>query len=259
MEFDSTGDQTGAPAQAPTNDPLAELVGEGKPFKDMAALAASKVEGDTFIGQLKSENFEMRKAVKEMEDKLSRASTTTEILEAVRSMQTAAPGDSSGKGDEGEGKVITPALTEENIEALIQRTMKQDAQAKTSETNYKLVMDTFMEHFKDADKARIQYKQAALNLDMTEAQLDVYAKQNPHLVLKAAGLEPSFKSSNTPPSYLQTNQNSEHQDTTKNLRDHAWWEQQRKANGNTWYFQPKIQQQYWNDANEIGDSFLPQN
>jgi len=253
MEFEAPA-ETGAPAPAPTNDPLAELVGEGKPFKDMAALATSKLEGDTFIGQLKSENHEMRQAVKEMEDKLARASTTTEILEAVRSMSP--PAQDPPTSGEVEPTVTIPEFTKDDVEALIQRTLKQTEQTKTSEVNYQLVMDTFMDAFKDADKARVQYKAAAAALQMTEDQLDVYSKQSPHLVLKAAGLEPSFKSTSQPLSYLQTSHNSEHDAPKGDRRDNAYWEALRKANGNAWYFQPKIQQQVWKDVNELGDSFL---
>jgi hypothetical protein len=258
MEFDkNAGDQTST--QAPTNDtdPLEALVGEGKPFKDIAALAKGKIEADEFVDQLKRENFDMRKSVAEAEEKLSRSSTTAEILEAVRSMAGGKPNDppQTTKGDEGEsGNQST--LTEDAIAELIQRTMSKTELAKTQEANYQSVKDAFVKAYTDPDKARLQYKAAALALDMTEDQLDSYAKQNPTLVLQAAGLKPAFKSTQSPPSYLDNPQNTEHQPAQTNQRDNSWWEVQRKEKGNSWYFQPKVQQMYWDDAKALGDSFL---
>jgi hypothetical protein len=258
MEFEPSGDQTAPTPDHPTNDPLAELVGEGKPFKDIAALASAKVEADQFIEKLKSENFEMRNVVKEAEEKLSRSSTTAEILEAVRSMQVGQanePGIKTGEADQGNQSQIT----EEQIAELIQRNLSKTKQEETKEANYKSVKDAFMNAFKDPDKARLEYKAAAIALEMTEEQLDAYAQQNPRLVLQAAGLKPAFKSTNTPPDYLQNTVNSEAQGNQGGpKRDHIWWEAQRKEKGNTWYFQPKTQQMYWEDAKALGDSFLPQ-
>lgn len=257
MDFEANAGDPGAQAPAPTNDPLAELVGEGKPFKDVAALAASKVEADAFIEQLKGENSQMRGAVKEAEEKLSRSSTTAEILEAVRGMTTQGqpnePVIPTGEGDAGN----QPNITEDDIAELIQRTLSKTEQDKTKEANFNSVKKGFMEFFKDSDKARLAYKAAAVALEMSEDQLDVFSKQSPHLVLRAAGLEPAFKSETNPPSYLQSNVNSEHDAGNTPKRDHAWWEAQRKEKGNTWYFSTKTQQRYWEDAKAIGDSFLP--
>lgn len=257
MDFNAEAGKTPEPKQTDTTNPLEALVGDGKPFKDLEALATAKVESDNFIEQLKSENFEMRQAVKDMEDKLARASTTTEILEAVRSMSTRSGEETTQTSrDEPNESGNQPGITENNIEEMIQRTMaKQESERKAAD-NYELVKATFLEKFKDPDKARLQYKAAAVALEMTEEQLDMYAKQNPHLVLRAAGIEPTFKSTSTPPSYIANKVNSE-AGTTETVRDHSWWEQQRKAKGNTWYFSPKVQQMYWNDANALGDKFLP--
>jgi hypothetical protein len=258
MDFEQSSDQSATPPQTNTTDPLEALVGEGKPFKDIAALASSKIEADGFIEQLKSENFQMREAVKKAEDKLSRASTTTEILDAVRGMQTQGqtnePLDTSDE-DKGGNQSI---LTKETIAELIQSTISKTEQDKTKEANYQSVKDAFVEAFKDPDKARLQYKAAAVALEMTEEQLDSYAKQNPTLVLQAAGLKPAFKSTTAPPDYVgQGHQNSDANLGTVNTRDHAWWESQRKDKGNTWYFSTKTQQMYWDDAKALGDSFLP--
>jgi hypothetical protein len=257
MDFDSTGDQTGTPAPTNTTDPLEALVGDGKPFKDVAALASSKVEADAFIEQLKGENFQMREAVKEAEEKLSRASTTTEILDAVRGMHTQGkPNDPPDRGDEDKDRNQS-GLTEEAIAELIQRTISKTEQDKTKESNYDSVKDAFLKAYADPDKARLQYKAAAVSLDMTEDQLDAYSEQNPQMVLKAAGLKPAFKSTTRPPDYVgQGDQNSEAALGVTNQRNHAWWEGQRKAKGNTWYFSTKTQQMYWNDVNALGDSFL---
>ncbi len=67
-----------------TSDPLVELVGEGKKFKDTAALAKAKLDSDSFIEQLKRENAETRKALRALEEEKTKATTLTEILNEIK-------------------------------------------------------------------------------------------------------------------------------------------------------------------------------
>ena len=59
----STSTHTTEGSSTPTTDALAELVGEGKKFKDIAALAVGKVESDKFIDRLKKEAADLLKSL----------------------------------------------------------------------------------------------------------------------------------------------------------------------------------------------------
>jgi len=262
MEFDNQpapGD-TPAPDQDPNVQvaPLAEqLVGEGKPFKDIEALAKGKTDADSFIEQLKNENAGMRDAMAKSEEAALKAATMSQVLEAVRTLSgsgdvndPAPAGDASQDGNQS-------GLSEQDILNLVQRTLEKDTASRTQQENFDSVRNTFLGTYKDSDKARLEYKATAVALDMTEAELDTFSRMNPELVVRAAGLKPAL---NTPtPSYLANTKNSEGGDGPNAIdtpRDNAWWEEQRKAKGNKWYFDTKVQQAYWRDVQALGDSFL---
>lgn len=255
MEFENkppTGDTT------PPANPSESLVGEGKPFKDIDALAKGKLEADTFIEQLKAENASMLAKLSTAEQENLKGSTVAQVLEAVRQLSPAATPNEPGQPAEGDKDGNHPGLSEDDIGKLIARTLKQNETAKTQEQNYDSVREAFFKKFNDPDKARLQYKATADSLGITEEQLDEFARMNPQLVKRAAGLEEAFKSNQTPPSYLGNDHPGDDLGNNKvdQAQDNVWWETQRKAKGNAWYFQPKVQQAYWKDVKALGDSFL---
>lgn len=249
MEFD--------PHQDPNSSVADKLVGEDKPFKDLEALAKSKIEADSFIEKLKSENAEMRKAVGDMETKATEAATMDAIMEAVRTLSTDGnnSNDLAPAGDENENGNQS-GLSEADILNLVQRTLKQNDTATKQESNYESVRDAFKKRFEDPDKARLEYKAAAQSLGMTESELDSISKVNPTLVLRAAGLDkPS--NPNAEPSYLGSDTNPEaNRMASEEAHDNEWWVAERKKRGNKWYFQPHVQQRYWKDADAMGDKFI---
>ena len=262
MEFDNTpapGD-TPAPEQDPNVQlaPLAEhLVGEGKPFKDIEALAKGKTDADAFIEQLKNENAQMREAVSTSEQESLKAATMSQVLEAVRTLSGSGDGnDPTPVGDPSQDGNQS-ALSKQDILDLVVRTLEKDTAKRTQQDNFDSVRDTFLRTFKDGDKARLEYKAIAESLKLTELQLDEFSRMNPELVVRAAGLKPA--STSLPiPSYLANSENSE---ATKNAgvdapMDHKQWEELRGRKGNKWYFDSKVQLAYWRDVQALGDSFL---
>lgn len=256
MEFEKPAAPTAAPAP---DAPLSEqLVGEGKPFKTVEDLAKGKYEADKFIEQLKAENAQMLSKLSQAEQDSIQGSTISQVLEAVRALSNSgSPNDSAPSDEEPKGG-NQPGLSEDDIRDLVSRTLKQNETAQKQEQNYNSVKTAFQKQYTDPDKARLQYKSVAASLGLEEKQLDEFARMNPKLVLRAAGLEQAFKSDQSSPSYLSNDKNSEavEKGQAGGARDHNWWEEQRRAKGNAWYFSPKVQQAYWKDVNALGDSFL---
>lgn len=260
MEFEAT-----KPSPTPTQDSQAslseQLVGEGKPFKTIEDLAKGKFEADTFIEQLKAENAQMLAKLSEAEQEQMKGATVNQVLEAVRALSQSGSSQDPQPNPAGEepSDGNQPGLTEEDIKELVSRTLKQTETVKKQESNYESVRKAFQKQYVDADKARLQYKAVADSLGLKEEQLDEFARMNPKLVLRAAGLEQVFKSTQTPPSYLGNEHNTEALGGDKGVdaaHDNSWWEEQRKSKGNAWYFQPRVQQAYWKDVKALGDSFL---
>jgi len=261
MEFDNTPAPGDIPA--PVQDPTPQLqlseqlVGEGKPFKDIEALAKGKTDADSFIEQLKNENAQMREAVATSEQESLKAATMSQVLEAVRTLSGSGGGNDPAPAGDPSLDGNQSALSEQDILNLVQRTLDKDTATRTEQENFDSVRDTFLRTFKDGDKARLEYKATAESLKLTESQLDQYSRMNPELVVRAAGLKPA-STSQPAPSYLANDKNSE---ATKNAgvdapMNHKQWEELRGRKGNKWYFDSKVQQAYWKDVQALGDSFL---
>ena len=258
MEFEKSAAPTPAAPQS-ADIPLSEqLVGDDKPFKTIEDLAKGKFEADNFIEQLKAENAKMLSTISELEAETSKGSTISQVLDAVRQLSESGSPQDPPTGGEVPIDGNHPGLSEEDIRALVSRTLKQNETAKQQDSNYESVRAAFQKQYSDPDKARLQYKAVADGLGITEEQLDDFSKMNPELVIRAAGLKQVFKSTTTPPSYLANSENSEvaQANTADGHKDNEWWEQQRKTKGNAWYFSPSTQQKYWKDVNALGDSFF---
>lgn len=263
MEFDKTPAPGDTPVVGDPNIqplPLAEqLVGDGKQFKDFESLAKGKYDADAFIEQLKNENAQMREAVGTAEQESLKATTLSQVLEAVRTLSDSGTPNEPAPAGEGDIAGNQSELSKEDILDLVQRTLDKTEAKRSQTTNFDSVRDAFLKVYKDGDKARLEYKATAASLGIQETQLDQFARMNPELVIRAAGLKPAFTSDQSTPSYLANSENSE---ASKNAgvdtgaKDHAWWNEQRKAKGNAWYFSTKIQSAYWRDAKALGDSFL---
>jgi len=255
MEFDTKTPPTGAPK--PKTNPSESLVGEGKPFKDIDALAKGKIEADTFIEQLKAENASMLAKLTDAEQENLKGSTVAQVLEAVRQLSPQSKPNDPPPGDEGIKPGNQPGLSEDDIASLVQRQLKQNETAKSQTANYDSVREAFVKKYNDPDKARLEYKATADSLGIKESQLDDFARMNPALVKRAAGLEQA-NAPHQAPSYLDNDHPGDHgqKPPGDEAKDNVWWETQRKAKGNAWYFQPKVQQAYWRDVNALGDSFL---
>lgn len=261
MEFDNDQNNAGTSDDGDNQNQITAeaLIGEGKKFKDVDALAKSRIEADNFIEQLKKENAEMRKTVEEAETDKTKSATMSQILDAVRTLSSGGsandPGTQVLKEAQEDGN--QSGLTENDILSIVQRTLEKTESTRLQEQNYNSVKQAFQSKFTDPDKARLEYKATAQSLGMSEAQLDMYAKQNPKLVLRAAGLDQAQKPQHSP-SYLasETNNDVAGRDNKEEHHDNKWWSEQRKKLGNRWYFRPEVQQKYWADERALGDSFL---
>ena len=256
MEFEPQAPPTGE--TTPPANPSEALVGEGKPFKDINALAKGKLEADTFIEQLKAENSQMLAKLTKAEQESLQGGTINSVLEAVRQLSgSGTPNDPAPPG-EGNEAGNQSSLNEEDVASVVAKLLQKNETVKTQANNFDTVRNAFQKQYNDPDKARLQYKAAAESLGMTEEQLDEFSKMNPKLVLRAAGLEQAFKSNQTPPSYLSGDKPGDSGEGAiiDTAKDNTWWEEQRKAKGNAWYFRPKVQQAYWKDVKALGDNFL---
>ena len=254
MEFENKDSKT--PVDPTPVSAADQLVGEGKPFKDIEALASGKQEADRFIEQLKRESAEQRDAIAKLEKERLEAATISQVLEAIKGQTSERPfHDPASSGEKIETGNL-PGLTEDDILKAIEDKLNAREIAHAQSRNFSEVRDAFSQKWEDPDVARLEYKAAAKRLDISEQELDALSRKNPTLVLMAAGLAGS-DASPASPSYLATNENSDASGGKKQgeHRNRSWWNEQRRAKGNSWYFQPSVQNQMWKDVEALGDSF----
>lgn len=154
-------------------DPLAELVGEGKKFKDTSALAKAKVEADAFIERLKAENVEMRKEVGAVDN----AERQLAELRAEITALKAKPAQSNREGN------TTPALTESDVAALVQREITNLEASRSAAQNIKEANTKAMEIFGSTEKATEAVRARASELGLTVDFLKTVASQSPSAFL----------------------------------------------------------------------------
>ena len=153
-----------APEQ-PQQDPLADLVGEGKKFKTVEDLARGKLESDKFIEQLQKEQQQLR-------EDLTKYSGLEEKLDGLLKAQ-----------DKGTGHNQTPKpqeqVDEPDITKLIEQSLSEREAAKAAQDNFEKSQQAVLEaHGGDAAKAREAIQKRAQELGVTPEYLGEQARQS---------------------------------------------------------------------------------
>lgn len=167
-------DNTG-PVIDPNKDYMTELVGEGKKFKDAAALARGKMESDAFIAKLQNELSELRQEV------VSRAK-----LEDIVAKLQEAPKQVEQPPLQ-EPKPQPAGLTDEDLRAFLNKELAEREAARRKEDNVSQTIQKLKEslghNYVDALKAKAQ------ELGVDTKWFNNLAAENPGVLLKLVGAE----------------------------------------------------------------------
>lgn len=118
------------PAIDPTKDYVADLVGEGKKYKDANALAISKLHGDQHIGKIEAENLKLRQ---ELQKRLS----LEEFYEKVKTRDPQANPPSNPAQPQPDQK--GSELNVEQVESLLETKISQREAALQAKSNIQKV------------------------------------------------------------------------------------------------------------------------
>lgn len=143
---DALQDSSNQGADTPSSA-LDNLVGEGKKFKDVEALARGKAESDVFIENLKREMDGMR-------EDLSSLLNSRDVLEQI-------------KKEKGTGSTFTgntPSLKAEDISRLIQQEMSAVEKQRTAQQNIEVANNKLKEIYGDQAKQKIEDKARELGV-----------------------------------------------------------------------------------------------
>lgn len=158
----------------PTKDYLSELVGEGKKYKDVAALARSRVEADRHIRRLETEQNALRT------DMTSRLSLE-ELVTKLSSFRAPDPAPNAG-GDDHSSEPSKNALTAEDLAKLIDERVQSLSETERAKTNMNTVKETLKKEWGNDYVAKMKSK--AQELGVGENFLNDLAMRQPNAFLK---------------------------------------------------------------------------
>lgn len=245
--FNSATTENTAPAGEPTGQTIdsyvTQLVGEGKKFKDLEALAKGKLEADRHIEEITKTLNDLREEVKKEE-------YSKKLLEELQNKGTGTGTGTSATGNNA-GNSATGNTTQDasNIEALVEQLMTKKERERTLEQNIAVANEAVLSQY--GDKAAEVVKEKAATLGMSVERLKEIAAESPTAFLQLIGAKANVKvDSVTTPSSIR----SETLSQTNSDRTFEYYQKMRKENKSL-YYSPKVQRMLMDDRLRLGEKF----
>lgn len=228
-------------------DYLAELVGEGKKFKDEKELAKGKYLADMYIKDLERGRDELRTDyLKQREELMSRAKLE-ELVDQI-SKKTLTSSDTPLNAKEVQEQ---PKIDPKEVEDLVAAKIHKMELARKQEENSKLVKDKLQERYGQNYTATV--RQQIDELGISEAQFNDMAINAPRVLIRTLGLDqqPAQERFQSPPG---SQQRSDSFAPSVPNRTWSWYEKLRKEDPKR-YWDNKTQVQMHRDHAASGTKF----
>ena len=224
---------------------VGELVGEGRKFNDVEALAKGKLEADRFIEQMKQENAALKADLERQAYRLG----VTDHLKETASASTAELSDPNNNYGGTSNKANTqPSSSEADIESLLERALMKREQEASAKSNIAIVESELEKAFGTEATAVVQQKAAELGLPMSELQ--GMAAKSPAAFMQLVG-KPAPVYNPLVQGSIRTEGTTMHGSSEK---DFSYYQKLRRENSSL-YYKPSTQRQMMADADRLGDKF----
>lgn len=235
------------PEADPSKDYLTELVGDGKKFKDQAALARGKYEADQYIEILKREKDAMRSEYLKLRDENMTKANLQEIIDQIKKERLTSSDTTTAKEVDEQ-----PKVNPEEIETLIERKMEARESAKKQSENFSLVQKKLKEQWGTNYASVLKQQTESLGLD--DEFVNQLAKTNPNVLFKTLGFDQQTKDNlfQTPPRSNQRSDNFAPRGAEK--RTWSYYQDLMKKDPNL-RFDRQLSVQMQRDAIEMGEAF----
>lgn len=240
----TTAETTTEAGNVQTNESyLNQLVGEGKKFKDMEALAKGKLEADRHIG-------EITKTLDELRAELAKQDYAKSLLEQMSKGSEATAEQSSLNTPSPSNTENTTQSASEDIEALVEKVITAKERTRTVSQNLSVVSEEMEKQY--GDKAGQILKTKSTELGMSIERLKEIAAESPTAFFQLVGV--SAKGKPTAPVATQSSIRSENFSSNSQERDFDYYQKIRKENRSL-YYSPKVQNMMIQDRQRLGDKF----
>ena len=219
-----------------------QLVGEGKKYNTLEALAKSRIDADNYIEQLKREQAEMRE---ELNKRVS-------VEDAIQKFQRNTP---SQPTEVQTTPAVAPALDEKTLVERIRQVSQSMNEEQRYNANVEAAAARLVELYGDQEKANAMVKAKAAELGVSVKFLQDAAAQSPTGFFKL--LDVDKQPTATPgPTHSDVNPRAfGAANPGVKPGTYAYYEEIRKSNPKQ-YFTPAIQNQLMKDALERGEAFF---
>ena len=223
-------------------DILSTLVGPDKKYKSIEDLAKSRLDAESFIEQLKSENSEMRKELTDLSKKVSEADTIASLFEEIKGLK-------NSQQNSGEP---TATISEEELSSKVKGIVDNISKESTLSANYAKANSLLLEHVgNDTDKAAEFVRKRATELGLTIDTVKDLGKASPAAFAEMLGL----KTKQTPQGSVSSLPGRQGDPFKDEVRDLAYYTKLRLELGAK-YWDTEIQNQKMKDAMALGDRFF---
>jgi hypothetical protein len=232
------------PVIDPTKNYLEEYVGEGKKFKDAAALAKAKAEADAFIERLKNENKGLR-------GQLNQQVTLEAVLDKLNKAKNT-DGEPPPNNQSGDNK--PKEVTEDDIEKLLDRRLTERERQTLAKSNETEATDALVAKFGSLEQAKAQIRQKAAELELKPEELRAMAQTRPKAFLTLMGVGQTQRQSHNPPPRSTVNSVTEGFNPTGE-RTKKYYDNLKKTDPKL-YWTPKVQNEIHAQALRLRERFF---
>lgn len=228
-------------------DYLAELVGEGKKFKDAETLAKAKYDSDQYIKTLERQKDELREDyLKIREESMSQAKLKELIDQLEAKQKSSAITQNAPDQDVQKPQPFDP----KELEGLVSKSIQAHEMTKTQEQNFNTVKNKLIEEWGNNYQTTLKQHMGVLGL--TDDYVNEMARKYPNAFLKTLGI-----GAPTQDNKFQAPPRSEiagFAPAVQQDRTWAWYQNLKKSDPKT-YHDPKTSVQMHNDAIRLGERF----
>lgn len=229
----------------PNKDYHAELVGDGKKYKDDAALARAKAESDAFIKRLENETKALRDALTKAENEVKTRTSLDDFLQKVSQAQNEPPATRSNPDNHADQTV----LSEEKITQIVESRLSAKEKASIANSNLRIVTEGLQQALGPNYVQALEAKTQELGLD--KETLDNLAKTAPKAFFALIGITAEQKQSifRQPESSVRSPQ------STAGVKNAKYYENLRKTLPASEYWSPRLQNEIFESRKTLGEDF----
>ena len=229
----------------PNKSYLEDLVGEGKKFKDLEALARGKAESDAFVKRLEAEQAELRKEYLALREEHNAVPKLQELLDQLEQQRLA----SSNTNPNANEDINKPAIDMEEVKSLFKAEYENTKRQEQEEANFSKSLTKLRDRY--GEDYQTYLRDQSKQLGMSEEEVNRMARSNPEAFGRLFAPTVRNETFEAPPGSSMRNDSFAPKTEKRNW---SYYEKLKKEDPAK-YWTGKIQNQIIKDMETLGDAF----